>query len=85
MSLKRRIDAIEATERRRERQWLARMAAECGLTVDELLAEAEDFFSLPLVEQLAEVDRINEGLQAEGLSMDAIEDIKATLIRKYRP
>jgi hypothetical protein len=82
MNHERRLRRLEAW---RQRQKLTAMAAEVGLTVDELLEEAHEFFSLPLAEQLAEVDRIAPHLQAEGMTMDGIDDIKADLARYYRP
>jgi hypothetical protein len=82
MNHERRLRQLEA---RRQRQKLAAMAAEVGLTVDELLDEAHEFFRLSLEEQLAEVDEIAAALQAEGLSMDDLHELKATLTREYRP
>jgi hypothetical protein len=78
MRLKRRLEAIE-------RRMIAAMAVEQGLTYEELLEEAEEFFSLPLAVQLDKVDAIAAELQAEGLSWDDVEKIKATLILEYRP
>jgi hypothetical protein len=78
MSLKTRLDRVQ-------RRMIATMAAEQGLTYDELLEEAQLFFSLPLVEQLATIDDIHEELCREGMSMDDIDDMKAMLIREYRP
>jgi hypothetical protein len=78
----RRLRRLEA---RRRRQQLTAMAAEVGLSVDELLEEAELFFALPLEEQLAKVDSIAEELRAEGLSADDLDDLKDTLRREYKP
>ena len=78
MSLKTRLDRVQ-------RRMIATMAAEQGLTYDEFLEEAQLFFSLPLVEQLATIDDIHEELRREGMSMDDIDDMKAMLIREYRP
>jgi hypothetical protein len=78
MNHERRLRQLEA---RRQRQKLAAMAAEVGLSYDEMLEEAHEFFALPLAEQLAEVDRIVPELQAEGMTMDDIDDIKADLAR----
>jgi hypothetical protein len=85
MSLKHRLDAIEAARARRQRRMMAATAAEYGLSVDEFLEEAEAFFTLPLVEQLAQVDDIDAELRRQGMSMNNVADIKATLIREYRP
>jgi hypothetical protein len=84
MSLKRRLDAIEVARARRKRRIIAATAAAYGLSVAEFLEEAEAFFTLPLAEQLAQVDEINAEIRRQGLSMDAIADINATLIREYR-
>jgi hypothetical protein len=78
MRLKTRLDRVQ-------RRMIAIMAAEQGLTYDELLEEAQLFFSLPLVEQLAKIDDIHEELCREGMSMEDITDMKAMLIREYRP
>jgi hypothetical protein len=51
----RRLRRLEA---QRQRQEIAAVAAEHGLTYDELMQEAEAFFSLPLEDQLAKVDAI---------------------------
>jgi hypothetical protein len=85
MSLKHRLDAIEAARARRQRRMMAATAAEYGLSVDEFLEEAEAFFTLPLAEQLAQVDDIDAELRRQGMSMNNVADIKATLIREYRP
>jgi hypothetical protein len=60
-------------------------AAEYGITYADFMEEAEAFFAMSLDAQLAEVDRITAELQAHGMTMDNIDDIKATLIREYRP
>jgi hypothetical protein len=85
MSLKRRLDAIEVARARQQRRIIAATAAEYGLSVNEFLEEAEAFFTLPLAEQLAQVDDIDAELCRQGISMNDIADIKATLIREYRP
>jgi hypothetical protein len=77
----RRLRRLEVTRQRRE---IAAIAAEVGLTVDELLEEAELFFRMSLEEQLAEVDKIAGELRAEGLSMDDVAEIKATLVQHDR-
>jgi thymidine kinase len=82
---KRRLAQLEAAAVQRQREIVAEFARESGQTVDEVLADAEQFFALPLAEQLAEVDRIAAELEAQGMTMDDVEDIKATLIREYRP
>jgi hypothetical protein len=61
------------------------MAAAQGLTYEELLEEAAAFFGLPLATQFERVDAIAIELQAEGLSWDDVDEIKATLTREYRP
>ena len=81
MSLKRRMDAIERTQLRRQRREVEALARELGLTPTELLDEAEAFLAQPLADQLAEVDRINANMAAAGESWDDVEDIKATLER----
>jgi hypothetical protein len=78
MNLKARLERLE-------RRMITAMSAEQGLTYEEFLEEAEAFFSLPLAEQLAQVGDIDAELRRQGMSMDDIADIKATLIRKYRP
>jgi hypothetical protein len=85
MSLKRRMEAIEAAQSRRQRQMIAATAAAHGLIFDEFMEEPKAFFSLPLAEQLAKVDVIHAELQAEGMSWADIDEIKETLIREYRP
>jgi hypothetical protein len=82
---KRRLAQLEAAAVRRQREMVAAFARASGQTIDEVLADAEQFFALPLAEQLAEVDRIAAELEAQGMTMDDIEEIKATLIREYRP
>jgi hypothetical protein len=86
MSLERRIARLEQAEKlaqaRRQRRMFAVTAAEFGLTVDDLMAEAEAFFALSLDEQLAKVDRHVAALGAEGLD---VEQIKTTLIQYYQP
>jgi hypothetical protein len=77
----RRLRRLKVTRQRRE---IAAMAAEVGLTADELLQEAREFFALPLEEQLAKVDEIATELQAEGMSWDDVAEIKATLVQHYR-
>jgi hypothetical protein len=77
----RRLRRLEVWRQRRE---IAAMAAEVGLTADELLQEAREFFALPLEEQLAKVDEIATELQAEGMSWDDVAEIKATLVQHYR-
>ena len=85
MSSKARIKRLEQLETEHQRRTITAMAAEQGLTYEELLEEAEAFFSLPLVEQLAKVDEIEAELRHNGMSWDDVADIKATLIREYRP
>jgi hypothetical protein len=51
MSLERRMDRIEKAMNRRERTRLySAIATEFGMTVDELLEEAEQFLSQPLAD-----------------------------------
>jgi hypothetical protein len=82
MSLKTRLNRLQAEYQRRT---ITAIVAEQGLTYEELLEEAEAFFALPLAVQLDQVDAIAAELQAEGLSSDDVEEIKATLTREYRP
>jgi hypothetical protein len=76
---------LRRLETQRQRQQLTAMAAEVGLTYDELMEEAHEFFSLSLEDQLAKVDEIAEELRAEGMSADDLDDLKDTLRREYRP
>jgi hypothetical protein len=85
MSLQRRLNTIQTARARRQRQEIAAMAAEHGLTYDEFMEEAEVFFALSLEDQLAKVDAVAAELRAEGLSMDDLDELKATLTREYRP
>ena len=85
-AIERRVARLEAAQaRRRWRAEVTAMAAECGMSYAEFMEEAETFFRLPLAEQLAEVDRIAAALQAEGMSMDDVAEIKATLTTHDRP
>jgi hypothetical protein len=77
-----RLQKLEAAETRRTYEIVA---AEYGVDPDELMRDAEAFFALSLAEQLAEVDRIDAELRAEGLVMEDFAEIKADLIRAYRP
>jgi hypothetical protein len=74
-----RLRCLEVRHRRRK---IAAMAAEVGLTAEELLEEAHEFFALPLEGQLAQVDEIAAALQAEGVSVDGL---KGALRREYTP
>jgi uncharacterized protein YoaH (UPF0181 family) len=78
----RRLRCLEAWRQRRE---IAAMAAEHGSTYDQFMEEAEAFFALSLEEQLAKVDEIADALRAEGMSWGDVDELKATLIREYRP
>jgi hypothetical protein len=80
MNLGKRLDRLEAAHQQRR---IAAMAAEVGLTPEEMLEEAETFFALPLAEQLAKVDAIAAELQAGGLSWADVEEIKTTLTQKH--
>jgi hypothetical protein len=51
-NLQRRMDALEAAQARRQYRMIAATAAEYGLSADELMEEAHEFFALPLAEQL---------------------------------
>jgi hypothetical protein len=85
MSLERRLSRAEE---RTYRLLVAQTMAECGLTdltVDEVLEEAEDFLSLPLAEQLRQVDALQAELAAHSVPWDEAEHIKAELARLYRP
>jgi hypothetical protein len=81
--MERRLNQLEA---RRHRRMIAVTAAEYGLSADDLMAEAEAFFAMPLDQQVAEVDGLAPNLIAEGICTAAeLDDIKATLMREYRP
>jgi hypothetical protein len=80
-----RLKRLEQLEAEHQRRTIPAMAAEQGLTYEELLEEAEEFFALPLTVQLDKVDAIAAELQAEGMTMDDIAGIKATLVQEYRP
>jgi hypothetical protein len=85
MSSNTRLNRLERLEAEHRRRTIAAIAAEQGLTYEELLEEAAEFFRLSLPEQLAKVDAIAAELQAEGLSWEDVDELKATLIREYRP
>jgi len=85
MSSNARRKRLERLEAEHQRRTITAMAAEQGLTYEELLGEAAEFFALPLAQQLEQVDAMATELQAEGLSWDQIEELKATLTREYRP
>jgi hypothetical protein len=70
MRLERRIQRLE-TQTRLERA--------------ELMAEARRFFALPLATQLAEMESIAPELRAEGFTDADLADMRAALIRYYRP
>ena len=76
---------LAIAEARAQQVMIRQVAREYGLTYAELMEEAETFFRLPLAEQLAEVDRIAAALQAHGMSMDDVAEIKATLTTHDRP
>jgi hypothetical protein len=76
---------LAIAEARAQQVMIRQVAREYGLTYAELMEEAETFFRLPLAEQLAEVDRIAAELQAHGMSMDDVAEIKATLTTHDRP
>jgi hypothetical protein len=80
-----RLKRLEQLEAEHQRRTITAMAAEQGLTYEELMEEAAEFFALPLATQLAKVDAIAAELQAEGLSWEDVDELKATLIREYRP
>jgi protein-disulfide isomerase-like protein with CxxC motif len=82
MSLDRRIERLEAWQ---QRQLYRQIAAEFGMDPDELQEEAEDFFSQSLEDQLAEIDRLRAEMEAEGVPWEEADEIKATLVREYRP
>jgi hypothetical protein len=71
-------------EDRYRRRLYVRLAREFGLTVEELLQEAEQFLSQPLAAQLAEVDRLAAESEARGEPWPEAADVRATLIREYR-
>jgi hypothetical protein len=76
---------LAIAEARAQQVMIRQVAREYGLTSAEFMEEAETFFRLPLAEQLAEVDRIAAELQAHGMSMDDVAEIKATLTTHDRP
>ena len=76
---------LAIAEARAQQVMIRQVAREYGLTYAEFMEEAETFFRLPLAEQLAEVDRIAAELQAHGMSMDDVAEIKATLTTHDRP
>jgi hypothetical protein len=80
-----RLKRLEQLEAEHQRRTITAMAAEQGLTYEELLEEAAEFFALPLATQLEQVDAIAAELQAEGMTMDDIAGIKATLVQEYWP
>ena len=80
--ISRRLSRAEA---RAQRAMIQRTAAEYGLSYADFMEEAEAFFAMSLDAQLAEVDRIAAELQAHGMSMDDVAEIKATLTTHDRP
>jgi hypothetical protein len=74
----------EAVQEQRMRRLYRDISAEYGIDPDELLKEAEQFLSMPLAEQLAEVDRLVAGSEAHGEPWLEAGDIKQTLIREHR-
>jgi hypothetical protein len=85
MSSNTRLNRLERLEAEHRRRTITAMAVEQGLTYEELMEEAKVFFALPLAAQLDKVDAIAAELQAEGMTMDDIAGIKATLVQEYRP
>jgi hypothetical protein len=81
-SLDARLTRLEAAARQR---LYRKIAAEMGVSVEAMLAEAEQFLSQPLEAQLAEVDAIYAEMEAQGVPWLEYENIKATLTREYRP
>jgi hypothetical protein len=85
-SLEARLTRLEhAAAERQMRRIYAVAAAEMGVDPEELRQECEAFLALPLAEQLAEVDRLEAALRAEGQTMPEVDEIKATLIRECKP
>ena len=82
VDINRRVARAEA---RAQRAMIQRTAAEYGLSYADFMEEAEAFFAMSLDAQLAEVDRIAAELQAHGMSMDDVAEIKATLTTHDRP
>ena len=80
-SLNARLSRLEAAARQR---LYGKIAAELGMTVEAMLAEAEQFLSQPLAAQLAEVDAIYAEMVAQGEAWPEYEEVKATLTREYR-
>jgi hypothetical protein len=81
--LNRRLHRPEMTQ-------LYRMAAASGapydVSAEEVLAQAREFFRLPLDEQLAEIETLvaDETLEHSFTAADLAE-MRTTLIRHYRP
>jgi hypothetical protein len=73
----RRIRMLEVAHFQR---LLATAGAPYGVSADELLAEARQFFALPLAAQLAELDTLTDEFSGEEL-----DAMRAILIREYRP
>jgi hypothetical protein len=85
-SLERRITRLEqAQEEARNRCVYRIVAAEYGMEWRELQDECEQFLSMPLGDQLAEVDRIHALGMAEGMPWPEVDRIKATLTEHYHP
>jgi hypothetical protein len=63
----------------------ATIAAEAGLTVEELLAEAEDFLAQPLADQLREVEAIHAAMQAQGEPWPEYEATRQALMEADGP
>jgi hypothetical protein len=85
-SLERRITRLEqAQEEARNRRVYRMVAAEYGMDWRELQDECEQFLSMPLEDQLREIDRIHTLGMAEGLPWPEVDAIKATLTEHYRP
>jgi hypothetical protein len=79
-SLEAGITRLERRQRREYEQW----AQEVGMTVEEMLDEAEAWLSQPLEVKLAEVEALAAESEAQGLPWPEFEWIKATLIREHR-
>jgi hypothetical protein len=60
-------------------------AAALGMDPHDLKRECEDFLSMPLHQQLEEIDELARQCAAEGMDWPEVEAIKATLRREYRP
>jgi hypothetical protein len=76
---------LRALEHARLRRSLTEAGQPYGLSADDLLDEARQFFALPLAAQLAEIESIMPQLRQQGFTDTDLVDMRALLIREYRP